>query len=77
VFSPIVLRNFNGACPASPAVQRRRLAATRSTDRTLTERDYQDALARYRTEPDLNFLKLYDGGLVDGLGTQSLVHLMR
>lgn len=77
VFSPIVLRNFNGACPIPPGVQGRQLSATRSTDRTLTERDYQDALARYRTEPDLNFLKLYDGGLVDGLGTQSLVHLMR
>ncbi|WP_438590951.1 hypothetical protein, partial [Klebsiella aerogenes] len=49
VFSPIVLRNFNGDCPVSPATQWRQLSATRSADRTLTERDYQEAIARYRT----------------------------
>ncbi|WP_170181823.1 patatin-like phospholipase family protein [Phreatobacter stygius] len=77
VFSPIVLRNFNTACPVGPAAQWRQLSPARSIDPALTERDYQAALVRYRTAPDLNFLKLYDGGLVDGLGTQSLIHLMR
>jgi NTE family protein len=77
LFSPIVLRNFNGSCGLRPPARHRLALPARSADPSLTERDYQAALGRYRTEPDLNFVKLYDGGLVDGLGTQSLVHLMR
>lgn len=73
VFAPIVLRNYNETCPAArPA----RDPAATDTGASLVERDYRAALGRYRSEADLAFLKLYDGGLVDGLGTQSLIHLM-
>ena len=74
VFAPIVLRNYNGACPAGPSSQADGGAGAGGS---LVERDYRAALDRYRSEPDLNYLKLYDGGLVDGLGTQSLIHQMR
>lgn len=47
-----------------------------SSARLARAREYADSLGRYETAKDLNYLKLYDGGLVDGVGTQSLLHLM-
>ena len=73
VFAPVVLRNYSHACPVARPASGDDAAGEGGS---LVERDYRAALGRYRSEPDLSFLKLYDGGLVDGLGTQSLVHRM-
>ncbi|MDH7794085.1 MULTISPECIES: patatin-like phospholipase family protein [unclassified Beijerinckia] len=73
IFAPITLRNYNAACPVA---NEPRSPRTRHAHASLTEQYYRESIARYRTATDLNYLKLYDGGLVDGIGTQSLLHLM-
>lgn len=73
MFAPITLRNYNAACPVDNEAQPPRKRRARGS---LTEKYYREAVDRYRSSPDLNYLKLYDGGLVDGVGTQSLLHLM-
>ena len=74
VFAPLTLRNFRTGCEAFPEV--RAQAAQSQPPSSLVAREYADSLRRYETAKDLNYLKLYDGGLVDGVGTQSLLHLM-
>jgi len=71
MFAPITLRNYNAACPVETEV-----ATPRHARPSLTEKYYRESVERYRSATDLNYLKLYDGGLVDGVGTQSLLHLM-
>lgn len=75
VFAPVTLQNFSKSClPGDGGSPRAQSSARGAT--SLVEREYWNALGRYETAPDLNYLKLYDGGLVDGIGTQSLLHLM-
>lgn len=73
-FAPITLRNYRAACPAGSDVAS--AAGTKAGFRpvSLIEQQYRQSLDRYRTAGDLNFLKLYDGGLVDGVGTLTLLH---
>ncbi|WDZ80066.1 patatin-like phospholipase family protein (plasmid) [Ensifer adhaerens] len=74
VFAPLTLRNFRTGCEVLPEASTQE---ARSRQRSsLVAREYADSLRRYETASDLNYLKLYDGGLVDGVGTQSLLHLM-
>ncbi|PSJ62882.1 hypothetical protein C7I85_04720 [Mesorhizobium soli] len=75
-FAPITLRNYRSKCP--PDVEVAKVAAVRSENHpaTLVEQQYRESLDRYRSADDLNFLKLYDGGLVDGIGTSTLLHLV-
>lgn len=73
MFAPITLRNYNAACPVET---KNKSPSRRYTRLALTERYYRESVERYRSATDLNYLKLYDGGLVDGIGTQSLLHLM-
>jgi NTE family protein len=75
-FAPITLRNYRSKCPLNAEVAK--AAAVRPAFRpaTLLEQQYRETLDRYRSADDLNFLKLYDGGLVDGIGTSTLLHLL-
>lgn len=70
IFAPIVLTNFRPACPTATAVvdtpaERLTLAAQRRETQT-----------RYATAPDLRYLKLLDGGLVDNLAVRNLARSM-
>lgn len=71
LFAPIVLENYNPACPFKAKGPVARPSAAR------TEADLRDARARYATAPDLRYLKLLDGGLVDNLATRHLIGSMR
>ncbi len=74
VFAPLTLQNFRMGCEALPE-KAATVAGSRAAG-SLVASEYAGALRRYETAKDLNYLKLYDGGLVDGVGTQSLLHLM-
>ena len=74
VFAPLTLRNFRTGCETLPPANTQALRP--QPQGSLVSREYADALGRYEMAKDLNYLKLYDGGLVDGVGTQSLLHLM-
>ena len=67
LFAPVVLENYNPACPAG---SNGAVAASAPTD-------LRDARTRYATAPDLHYLKLLDGGLVDNLATRHLIDSMR
>lgn len=71
LFAPIVLENFNPACPLVPGVP-----ATPAASSAVVSH-LQETQARYATAPDLRYLKLLDGGLVDNLATQNLMKSMR
>ncbi|MFC2252706.1 patatin-like phospholipase family protein [Labrys portucalensis] len=75
-FAPITLRNYRSNCPADAVMVPAAGAGTEIRTPSLVERQYREALGRYRSARDLNFLKLYDGGLVDGIGTSALLHLL-
>lgn len=75
-FAPITLRNYRQACPAEAETGQAAAARPAARPVSLVEQQYREALARYRSAGDLNFLKLYDGGLVDGVGSLSLLHLL-
>lgn len=75
-FAPITLRNYRSNCPAGAEAARAAGAKAEIPGQSLVERQYREALDRYRSAGDLNFLKLYDGGLVDGIGTSALLHLL-
>ncbi|POR52470.1 patatin-like phospholipase family protein [Bosea psychrotolerans] len=73
-FTPIVMRNFNDACP----VAGHRTSPTRPVvEASLFERHISDSQERYASASDLNYLKLLDGGLVDNLATSNLAGLMK
>ncbi|MGO4620819.1 patatin-like phospholipase family protein [Ensifer sp. 2TAB8] len=74
VFAPLTLQNFRTGCEALPEAKPQKTGPL--APGSLVAREYADSLGRYETARDLNYLKLYDGGLVDGVGTQSLLHLM-
>lgn len=74
VFAPLTLQNFRSGCEALPEAKTPKTGPR--APGSLVAREYADSLRRYETAKDLNYLKLYDGGLVDGVGTQSLLHLM-
>lgn len=69
LFAPVVMTNYGRGCApaAGPGAKPVRRAS-------LIERHHRETAVRYADAVDLNYLKLYDGGLVDGLGTQSLLH---
>lgn len=67
LFAPVVLENHKPACPAGA-----KAAAAAPIDT-----DLRDARVRYATAPDLRYLKLLDGGLVDNLATRHLINSMR
>ncbi|MFE0018313.1 patatin-like phospholipase family protein [Mesorhizobium sp. NPDC059054] len=75
-FAPISLRNYRSNCPPDAAAGI--AMATKPTVKpvSLVEEQYQQSLDRYGHVGNLNFLKLYDGGLVDNIGSQTLLHLM-
>lgn len=75
-FAPITLRNYRSSCPADAEVVPAAGAKADIRAQSLVEQQYREALDRYRSAGDLNFLKLYDGGLVDGIGTSALLHLL-
>jgi predicted acylesterase/phospholipase RssA len=71
LFTPIVLENYHPACPlgaSGPAVD---------SNAAPVKSDLRDARARYATAPDLRYLKLLDGGLVDNLAARHLIRSMR
>ncbi|MGE6781997.1 hypothetical protein ACQKGL_05710 [Ensifer adhaerens] len=74
VFAPLTLRNFRSGCETLPPANTQ--VARPQPRGSLVSREYADALGRYEMAKDLNDLKLCDGGLVHGVGTQSLLHLM-
>lgn len=74
VFAPLTLQNFRSGCEALPEAKTQKTGVR--APGSLVAREYAGSLRRYETARDLNYLKLYDGGLVDGVGTQSLLHLM-
>lgn len=76
LFAPITLRNYQADCPVDRESGQRPPSPRQRQGASLVERQYRESLDRYRTATDLDYLKLYDGGLVDGIGTQSLLHLM-
>jgi predicted acylesterase/phospholipase RssA len=71
LFAPVVLENFNPVCPLAPGAP----AAPATGSAVLSH--LQETQARYATAPDLRYLKLLDGGLVDNLATRTLMRSMR
>ena len=67
LFAPVVLENYNPTCPvgaSGPAA-------------AAAEPGFRDVRARYVAAPDLRYLKLLDGGLVDNLAPRHLIASMR
>lgn len=69
LFSPIVLENFNPTCPTAGD-------NTPSRERSAFARHVDVSQARYASEPELHYLKLLDGGLVDNLAVRNLIRAM-
>lgn len=69
LFSPIVLENFNPTCPAAGH-------GTPSHERSAFARHVEASQTRYANEPELHYLKLLDGGLVDNLAVRNLIRAM-
>lgn len=70
LFAPVVIENFNPTCPDTDGG--RAPAVGRST----VTRHLGASQARYAREPELHYLKLLDGGLVDNLAVRNLVRAM-
>lgn len=70
MFAPVVLENFSQACPFPGS------AALPSAERSAFGRHVTAARARYASEPELRYLKLFDGGLVDNLAVRNLIRSM-
>jgi NTE family protein len=70
LFAPIVLENFKPDCPASGG------DGTPSRERSVFARHVDASQARYANEPELHYLKLLDGGLVDNLAVRNLIRVM-
>ncbi|WP_187640055.1 patatin-like phospholipase family protein [Bosea sp. F3-2] len=71
LFAPVVLENFNPVCPLASGAP-----ATPATGSAVISH-LQETQARYATAPDLRYLKLLDGGLVDNLAARNLMRSMR
>lgn len=71
LFAPVVLENFNSVCPLAPGAP----AAPATSSAVISH--LQETQARYATAPDLRYLKLFDGGLIDNLATRNLMRSMR
>jgi len=71
IFAPVVLQNFAAACPFATRARRARTPAS------ATELHQAASRARYNTRPELRYLKLLDGGLVDNLAVRHLMRTMR
>ena len=69
LFAPIVLENFNPTCPTAGD-------STPSRERSAFARHVEASQARYASEPELHYLKLLDGGLVDNLAVRNLIRAM-
>ena len=71
LFAPVVLENFSPACPLAPDVPTTQPAGSAVMAHLV------ETQARYAMAPDLRYLKLLDGGLVDNLAAQNLMRSMR
>lgn len=69
LFAPVVLENFKPDCPAPSG-------GTPSRERSVFARHVDASQARYANEPELHYLKLLDGGLVDNLAVRNLIRAM-
>lgn len=69
LFAPIVLENFKPDCPAAGD-------STPSHERSSFARHVEASQTRYASEPELHYLKLLDGGLVDNLAVRNLIRAM-
>lgn len=69
LFSPVVLENFNPTCPTAGD-------STPSHERSAFAGHVEASQARYVHEPELHYLKLLDGGLVDNLAVRNLIRAM-
>jgi len=69
LFAPIVLENFNPTCPVQGD-------GAPSHERSALARHVGASQARYASEPELHYLKLLDGGLVDNLAIRNLIRAM-
>jgi len=73
-FAPVVLKNFNESCP----VARRTIEPSASSaGQSIFDSHIAESQARYASAPELRYLKLLDGGLVDNLATSNLLRSMR
>lgn len=73
-FAPVVLQNFTGDCP----VARNAPAAARLPGGSSQfDRHVAESQARYASAPDLHYLKLLDGGLVDNLAVRNLIRSLK
>lgn len=70
VFAPVVLENFNAACPVTVAKARPTAEDSAFAGHVLKSQ------VRYASTPDLRYLKLLDGGLVDNLAIRNLIRTM-
>lgn len=70
VFAPVVLENFNADCPVAVAKAQPTRENSAFADHVLKSR------ARYASAPDLRYLKLLDGGLVDNLAIRNVIRTM-
>jgi len=70
VFAPVVLENFNADCPAAVA------KAQPTRENSAFAGHVLKSQARYASAPDLRYLKLLDGGLVDNLAIRNLIRTM-
>lgn len=69
LFAPIVLENFKPDCPTAGD-------STPSHERSAFARHVEASQTRYASEPELHYLKLLDGGLVDNLAVRNLMRAM-
>lgn len=70
LFAPIVLENFNADCPVATA----KVGLT--AENSVFAGHVAESQVRYVNAPDLRYLKLLDGGLVDNLATRNLIRAM-
>ncbi|CAD5300383.1 Patatin-like phospholipase [Bosea sp. 62] len=70
LFAPVVLENFNPTCPSAGG------SRAPSAGRSAFARHLGASQARYAREPELHYLKLLDGGLVDNLAVRNLIRAM-
>src|SRR5690606_33813362 len=71
VFAPMVLEAPEASCEHKPPRWMQRALGDPNTSVRLHA--YANALASYRGNPGLNYVKLLDGGLTDNLGITGLV----
>lgn len=72
-FAPVVLRNYSTGCPLSTLPW----SKGRRRPEGLMDMEVDRGIGRLRTDPSIQYLKLYDGGLVDGTGALVLTEALR